>query len=125
MPWSSTEPNLGFSTGKPWLPAGEAHGMLAVDAQEENPRSILAFTRECLLLRHSHPAMRLGSMAVIEAGDQLLIFERSAGGERLRCSFNLSDRPVSFAPTGTRLLAAGEMDGTTLGPYAAIVEEIE
>jgi hypothetical protein len=64
-------------------------------------------------------------MAVIEAGDDLLTFDRSAAGERLRCTFNLSDRPVSFSPTGTRLLAAGEVDGTTLGPYAAVVEEIE
>ena len=125
MPWSSTEPNLGFSTGKPWLPAGEAHRMLAVDAQEVNPRSVLAFTRECLRLRHAHRVLRVGAMQVIEAGEQLLTFERSAGDERLRCTFNLSPRAASFAPSGRRVAATGAIDGTTLGPYAALVEEIE
>ena len=125
MPWSSTEPNLGFSTGKPWLPAGEAHRMLAVDVQEVNRDSILAFTRECLRLRHAHGALRLGSMTVIEAGEQLLTFERSADGERLRCTFNLSQHPASFAPSGSKVAATGAIDGTTLGPYAALVEEIE
>jgi alpha-glucosidase len=124
MPWSSTEPNLGFSTGKPWLPAGEGHRLLAVDTQQKDPRSILAFTRECLRLRRSHEAVRVGSMAVSEAGDQLLTFERSDGHQRLRCTFNLSERPATFTPAGRKLLTAGTIEDRSLGPYAGIVEEL-
>jgi alpha-glucosidase len=61
---------------------------------------------------------------VIEAGDALLVFERASEGQRLRCSFNLSDRPAAFATTGTELIRAGHVDSASLGPYAAIVEEI-
>lgn len=125
MPWKSEAANLGFSTGRPWLPAGEVHAALAVDSQEPDRNSMLAFTRECLRLRHLHTALRLGSMQIVEAGEQMLIFERSGGGERLRCSFNLSDRPLNFKPTGEILMFSGDIDGGRLGPYAAVVEEIE
>jgi alpha-glucosidase len=124
MPWSSTSPNLGFSSGKPWLPADEGHRLLAVDAQQEKPDSMLAFTRECLRLRAEHPALRQGSMRIVEAGEQLLVFERSDMSSRLRCSFNLSDRPVQFASAGTTLISTGDIDDSTLGAYAALIEEI-
>ena len=125
MPWSSTAPNLGFSTGGPWLPADEAHRFLAVDAQEQDGRSMLAFTRECLRLRCTYPALRHGSMRIVEAGDQLLIFERADASSRLRCTFNLSDREARFTPAGRALIEAGAVDADNLGPYAARVEEIE
>ena len=125
MPWSPEAPNLGFSTGAPWLPASESHRLLAVDSQQEDRGSVLTFTRDCLALRRAHAALRHGSMHIVEAGDQLLVFERAAGRERLRCSFNLSDRPVRFAPAGRPLLGTGDIDGGALGPYAALVEEIE
>lgn len=125
MPWSSTAPNLGFSTGAPWLPPGESHRFLAVDAQEEDSDSLLAFTRNCLRLRHVHPALRLGSMRILDAGEQLLAFERSHGNETLRCTLNLSDRRVPFTAAGELVAATGEIDGATLGPYAALVQEIE
>ena len=124
MPWSPDAPALGFSTGTPWLPASESHRLLAVDAQQEERGSVLAFTRECLAFRRGHEALRRGSMHIVEAGDQLLAFERACGGKRLRCSFNLSDRPVWFTPSGNALLATGDIDGASLGPYAAVIEEI-
>ena len=124
MPWTPDAPALGFSTGTPWLPASESHRLLAVDTQEEDRGSVLAFTRECLALRHAREALRQGSMHVVEAGDQLLVFERTSESERLRCSFNLSDRPVAFTASGTPLLGTGDIDGGSLGPYAAVVEEI-
>jgi alpha-glucosidase len=124
MPWISNAPNLGFSTDTPWLPAGQTHAPLSVDQQEKDSASILAFTRECLRLRRVRPALRQGRMKIIEAGDQLLIFERADGRELMRCTFNLSDRPIGFTPTGIRLLGAGDIENGSLGPYAVIVEEI-
>jgi alpha-glucosidase len=124
MAWSSTAANLGFSTGQPWLPAGKGHQPLAVDCQEGDSGSMLAFTRECLRLRRGCAALRHGSMRIIEAGEQMLVFERAAAGNRLRCSFNLSDRAASFAAGGKELIGTGEIDGGSLGAYAAIVEEI-
>jgi alpha-glucosidase len=125
MPWTPDAPALGFSIGTPWLPASESHRPLAVDAQKQDPGSVLAFTRECLAFRRAHGALRQGSMHIVEASDQLLVFERTGEGECLSCSFNLSDRPVAFTPSGTPLLGTGDIDGGSLGPYAAVVEEIE
>jgi alpha-glucosidase len=125
MPWSAGAPSLGFTNGTPWLPASESHRLLAVDAQEEDRGSVLAFTRECLAFRRAHEALRLGAMHIVEASEQLLAFERASGRERLRCSFNLSGRSVRFTPGGRALLSTGDIDGGSLGPYAAIVEEIE
>ena len=125
MPWSSTEPNLGFSTGRPWLPAGESHRFLAVDVQETDKASMLAFTRGCLRLRRVHHALREGAMRVLEAGEQLLVFDRSNAGQHLRCTFNLSDRPASFAAAGRTILSSGDVGDAGLGPYGAVIEEIE
>ena len=124
MAWSADAPNLGFSTGEPWLPAGASHRSLAVDQQEGRDGSILDFTRKCLALRKRHPALRTGSMQIIEAGEALLVFERSIGSQRLRCAFNLSEQEVRYDATGKVLLSTGQVEGGRLGPYAAVIEEI-
>jgi alpha-glucosidase len=124
MPWSSGASNLGFSNAEPWLPVGESHRALAADGQESGD-SILQFTRQCLRFRSSHGALRHGSMRVVEAGEQKLIFERAWGKERLRCTFNLSDKPAPCALRHAPLIAVGRVAGDSLGPYAALIEAIE
>ena len=124
MPWKSSEPNFGFSTGEPWLPPGDRHGALAVDAQERSSSSLLHFARQCLALRKHVPALRNGSMELVEAGDARLVFDRIGDDRRLRCTFNLSDRLLPFNPKGRELIRAGIVDGSSLGPYAALIEEI-
>jgi alpha-glucosidase len=123
MPWNSRETNLGFSGGEPWLPLGDNHLPLAVDRQESGT-SMLQFTRDCLHLRNAHSALRHGSMKIIEAGTQRLVFER-ASGETLRCTFNLSDSDVPLSKAGKALMTAGMVGDETLGPFSAIVETIE
>jgi alpha-glucosidase len=125
MPWSSDAPNLGFSSGTPWLPTGDAHRALSVDAQDRDPSSTLAFARQCLALRKDRPALREGRLDLVEAGPQRLVFDRSSGGERLRCTFNLSGSPASFRPSGKRLFATGDCADGQMGPYAAMIEELE
>ena len=63
-------------------------------------------------------------MHIVEAGEQKLVFDRSAAGERVRCTFNLSSSPTSFASSGTRLAQCGEVSESALGPYAATLESI-
>jgi alpha-glucosidase len=122
MPWRADAPNAGFSDGEPWLPVGETHCDLAIDRQEADAGSVLNFTRECLKLRHGLAPLRHGSMRIVEAGDQKLVFER---GEQFRCTFNLSDRSVSFQASGKALISTGDVSADGLGPYAALIEEIE
>ena len=124
MPWRSDSPNLGFSTGEPWLPAGEEHRPLAVDRQAGDPGSMLAFTRRCLDFRSNFPALRLGSMTVIEAGEQLLRFERAHNGHRLLCSFNLSEQAAQFSASGKALISCGDVSSDSLGAYSALIEDI-
>jgi alpha-glucosidase len=125
MPWSAEAPNLGFSDAEPWLPVGKAHAALAVDRQDESANSMLQFTRECLNLRRRHAALRHGSMRVLEAGEQKLVFERSFGAERLCCTFNLFAADAAFATSGRALISAGDVDGERLGPYSALIEAME
>ncbi len=85
---------------------------------------MLAFTRRCLDLRSKSPALRLGSMKVVEAGEQMLRFERVHDGQRLLCSFNLSDRAATVDASGAMLLSSGEVSAHSLGAYSAIIEDI-
>jgi len=124
MPWSESAANLGFSSAEPWLPVGDSHRSLAVQTQENDSCSVLAFTRQCLALRSGNPALRQGSIDIVEAGDALLLFDRVLDGQRLRCAFNLSRKPVAYSGRGTPLIHNGEIDGANLGPYASLIEEI-
>ncbi|NJC04276.1 alpha-glucosidase [Sphingomonas kaistensis] len=123
MPWSRGEAGLGFTSGTPWLPFGADHTALSVDAQAADPESLLHLTRSVIALRNAHQALRWGSLDIVEAGEQRLVFDRLRGGQRLRCSFNLSADPAAFAPVGTIIFSTGDHAGGELGPFAAVIEE--
>src|SRR3546814_6937376 len=81
---------------KPWLPVGESHRALAVDVQEARPDSLLHWTRRVLALRNGSPALRAGAIQFLEGPDELLLFERTHGNERLLCAFNLGNRAAAW-----------------------------
>lgn len=125
MPWSSKAPNLGFSEAQPWLPVGDGHIPLAVDHQEGDDHSVLNLTRHCLELRRRHPALHHGSMQIERVTDQLLVFDREARGERLRCCFNLSDMAVEREDSGRPVIVSlGDVGAGRLGPWAAVIEKL-
>jgi len=124
MPWLQRAANAGFSTARPWLPVPAAHIALAVDAQERDGGSTLALTRRFIALRRRHPALRLGTLRLLEASDALLSFERCLGSERLLCVFNLGDAPaVASPPVGNwRVLESiGGATPWTLPPLSALI----
>jgi alpha-glucosidase len=124
MPWDAAKPNLGFSSGTPWLPLGGTHKPLAVSGQQADSGSALAFTRAMLAARRAHPALRHGTLTLLSGPG--LAFVRDEGGMRIVCAFNLTDAAMDILlPAPVTALAFGtgkaEVSGSrlTLGPRAA------
>jgi alpha-glucosidase len=126
MPWSNG-PNLGFSSGVPWLPAAPEHADLTVEAQEKDPESNLAFARAMLALRRASPALTAGALEFLDLAEPVLGFVRREGDEAIACLFNLSPDPqVASEPALDRAilmdLPGGEADvrGASVGlaPWA-------
>ena len=96
MPWTS---NMAVRAPvQPWLPLASEHLELAVDRQERDPGSQLAYTRRVLALRNANEALLSGTMHVIEASEAVLAFERSTPDQRLLCVFNLGSEPCAWQP---------------------------
>ena len=91
-----------FHHGRPWrLPFNDGRAQANVEWQAERPSSLLSQYRRLIHLRASSPALRNGSMAVLDAGEgnrQLLAFVREAGGERVLVVHNLGLTAVTAGP---------------------------
>lgn len=120
------------SAADAWLPLDPRHAALAVDAQEQDPSSILAFTRALIAVRKASPALREGAIALADSppGATSWGFLRECDGQRVLCAFNLSGAPRDFAHAGRPrrvLLALGEFEitdsGVRLGPCSALLAE--
>ena len=98
MPWQGGTRHLGFGSAEPWLPVGPDHDAMAVDRQEADATSLLHWTRAMLAFRKEHPALLVGAIRVIEAGDAILAIERSVDGETMLCVFNMAPEPARWAP---------------------------
>jgi len=125
LPWCADAPGLGFSTAEPWLPFGEDHAALAIDRQQADPASLLAWTRSVLDFRNRHEALRRGAVKILTVDDDLLVFERCNGDEKLLCIFNFSTVTRLCrheAPGDWRLaIASHPPDGMTLAPASGLV----
>jgi alpha-glucosidase len=110
MPWRRAAPMAGFTkAADAWLPLDPRHVALAVDAQERDPGSMLAFTRATIALRRASVALREGEFVAREAPEPLLAFERRAVGQTLLCLFNLGPEPARYqVSAGQVKLALGE-----------------
>ena len=127
LPWQAQGEHGGFTAGTPWLPLSAQNLALAIDRQEADPGSLLAFTREALALRRSHAALRCGDCRVVLVDDARLVLRRSASQEAIVAVFNLSavavDWPATVAGKGRVLLAANGATAGHLPPFGAVLLE--
>jgi alpha-glucosidase len=100
MPWSSGLPNGGFSVAKPWLPVPVEHLPIAVDEQEKDPHSVLQMFRKFAAWRKEHVSLVTGDLALVQAHETILAFERRGNDERILCLFNFSNRDVAQPLSG-------------------------
>jgi alpha-glucosidase len=128
MPWDAAQPNLGFTSGSPWLPLGPEHGLLSVSEQDQKQMSVLNFFRLLMRERTSRPELRDGNLQLLDAPLPLLAFVR---GGSILCVFNLGAEEVRWTAPNSRFLGFGTggmiQDGAalTLGPFSAYFGTLE
>lgn len=98
LPWDNTQDNSGFSQAQdPWLDIPEEHRSLSIDQQNNNPDSILEFTRKFLAWRKAQKVLIGGSIQFLGSNESILAFERSHDNETILCLFNLSDEEQTYS----------------------------
>ncbi len=124
LPWVADPPYCGFSDAKPWLPLGPDHAALAVDVQEADPQSLLHLTRRLITLRQAHPALKTGGLQVLVASDDVLVFTRGEGADRVLCAFNMGAVERAWQPETGNWTMLAEVNGASLGslpPFGALI----
>lgn len=104
MQWSG-EKNAGFSSAVPWFFVNDNYKQINVQAQEEDPDSLLNFYRKLLKFRKEHPVAIYGSYRELMPKDKnLYVYERSYEGSRLLVICSFTRAQIRFeAPEGTEL----------------------
>jgi alpha-glucosidase len=126
IPWD-TGPAHGFTTGEPWLPFVAEADELNVASQAADPRSALALTRRMAALRAGSVALQIGEQRTLDAGADVLAWERTAEGERWVAAVNFGAAEVPLRAEGTLVLssdpdrAEGGPAPATLGPSEAVL----
>ncbi|AHH94879.1 glycoside hydrolase family 13 protein [Kutzneria viridogrisea] len=118
IPWESDRPPFGFSSGEAtWLPMPHEWAGLTVEAQLEDPESMLSLYRHAVELRKTHEAFAGEDLEWYGAPPGCFAFRRKGGG--LICALNTGGAPVPLPP-GEVLLSSGPMAGDHLPPDTAV-----
>lgn len=81
--WSDAE-NAGFSTVKPWFSVNPNYKQINVEAQEDDPGSLLNFYRRLLAFRKNNAVALYGTYKEYRPKDKdFYVYERRYGSERL------------------------------------------
>jgi alpha-glucosidase len=97
---------------------------LAVDVQEADPQSLLHLTRRLITLRQAHPALKTGGLQVLVASDDVLVFTRGEGADRVLCAFNMGAVERAWQPETGNWTMLAEVNGASLGslsPFGALI----
>ncbi len=110
LPWEGTESPFGFSTtGDTWLPVPAEWAALTVEAQLEDPDSMLSHYRHALQLRAQRAEFSGVELEWYGAPAGCLAFRRKGGG--LVCALNTSGESVPLPPGEVLLSSVPLTDG--------------
>lgn len=114
LQWSGA-PHGGFSpaAATPWLPVNPNYAAgVNVAAQAVDPSSLLNFYRRLLAVRRATPALTGGDQTMLDSGEAVLAFLRSAASGTCLVALNYSDIPQP-APSAAH---AGRVVFSSAGP---------
>jgi alpha-glucosidase len=115
LPWSGTEAPFGFSPadakGGPWLPQPTHWARLTVEAEQNDPGSMLNLYRRMLRIRRTEPDLGPGHLRWLPSAPDVLAFTRGNG---FVCVTNLSRSPIELPAGSSVLLASADLTGGLL-----------
>jgi alpha-glucosidase len=115
MQWN-TSPNAGFCPANvaPWLPVAPDYQLYNVAIEQEDPDSTLRMVQQLLTLRHTFPALTIGSYQSLEANTaSCFVYLRQHEQQRLLIALNFSaeEQVVRLSlPEQGRVLCSTHMD---------------
>jgi alpha-glucosidase len=139
MQWSGNA-HSGFTTGKPWLPIPSSALTINVQAEENDPESLLAWYRSLIRLKKTNPAIKSGATQMLDTGNaSVLSWERRTPGLPpvvVSVNFTAEAQTVNLAAEvqgsglQTLLRSPGQEDSATLdhielAPFGVYVVEVQ
>jgi alpha-glucosidase len=131
VPWDGSADHGWALAGKPpWLPWPPGAATRNVESLREDRSSILHLYRRLLELRRATPALRLGTIELLDAPPGVLAYRRRHRDQPVLVAVNFSNRAVRIEQAGgTVLIASGGEGGVNrdgvvfeggLGPEEAV-----
>jgi alpha-glucosidase len=112
MQWSPG-PNAGFSESEPWLPLASDDPAMTVDAQREDPDSVLNLFRSLVQLRKDIPAIAVGAYRTLPAPEGVFSFERSHPDGTVQVHLNFGGEPCEVGvPESAEVLLSTASEAT-------------
>ena len=98
MQWSAAK-NAGFTEGEPWLPIAEDFAQINVEAERDDPASILTLYNHLIKVRRGESALEVGKFEPMEADGDLLTYVRRDRESAFLIALNLGPQPqlVNFS----------------------------
>jgi alpha-glucosidase len=113
IPWQGDRPPFGFSPDGaegPWLDQPSDWAPLTVEAETDDPASMLSLYRNGLRIRRSRP-WGAGPFRWLDAGGESLSFAR---GDAFVCLVNFGPDPIAVPAGAAVLIASNELEGGAL-----------
>jgi alpha-glucosidase len=92
MQWNSSE-HGGFTTGEPWLPVSPNFSEVNVEAERDDPLSMLTLYRRLIEVRRGHPALLIGEWKPLCVQGDAFLYFREAEDHRLLVALNMGPEP--------------------------------
>ncbi len=109
MPWDGS-PKGGFTTGEPWLPLGDEHVSVNVEAFEKDADQILRFYQHLIAMRREHEVLICGTLSNVSAEGAVLRYSRCSGSDCVEVVLNMSHYTVRPKVTGGIVLIGTHSD---------------
>jgi alpha-glucosidase len=113
MQWSAAK-NAGFTAGKPWLPIAEDYAQNNVEAERDDPLSILSLYMQLINVRRGEPALEVGELERIDTAGDLLTYIRRDGESAFLVALNFGSEPqvidISDRAGGGRITLSTGLD---------------